>query len=317
MTIARGEQRSRHENRQIELAPCGQMPSVDIARTLGRRQHVNRPFFVGRHAHRPAERRDGNVYVVSQLCRSPVAQLEVAHVRLGKVGGQKAKARQQRRPAPGSRLELQDLDLQRVSRFGSAHVDRAAQWIEAIEVEGAEPGRRIALLELSGGDLFSVEVDDVAGLDLDHRRQRVVPLVVELVASDLVFTHSSSDAHLRTSWVTSAVMGTALARSTFLSNLPTDVFGTSSMKRTSSGSHHLATLSRRKSITSSWVTCPLNSGRGTAYTTGRSSHLGWGRPMTAASRILGWAITAFSSSTEEIHSPPDLMTSLVRSTIWM
>ena len=57
--------------------------------------------------------------------------------------------------------------------------------------------------------------------------------------------------------------------------------------------------------------------RTTAYTTGRSSHLGCGRPITAASRIFGWAITAFSSSTEEIHSPPDLITSLVRSTICM
>src|SRR5439155_26635869 len=139
---------------------------------------------------------------------------EVANVRVGEVGCQKAQARQQRRPAPRSRLELQDLDLQRVSRFSSPHIDRAAEWVEAVEVEGAELGRRVALLELSGGDLFSVEVDDVAGVDLDHRRQRVVPLVVELVASDLVFTHSGSDAHLRTSSVTSAVMGTALARST-------------------------------------------------------------------------------------------------------
>ena len=39
--------------------------------------------------------------------------------------------------------------------------------------------------------------------------------------------------------------------------------------------------------------------------------------MTAASNTSGAAITAFSSSTEEIHSPPDLMTSLVRSEIVM
>ena len=36
--------------------------------------------------------------------------------------------------------------------------------------------------------------------------------------------------------------------------------------------------------------------------------------MTAASLIFGWAISSFSSSTDEIHSPPDLMRSLVRST---
>lgn len=35
--------------------------------------------------------------------------------------------------------------------------------------------------------------------------------------------------------------------------------------------------------------------------------------MTAASTTSGWPISRFSSSTEEIHSPPDLMTSLARS----
>ncbi len=36
--------------------------------------------------------------------------------------------------------------------------------------------------------------------------------------------------------------------------------------------------------------------------------------MTAASATFGWPMISFSSSTEEIHSPPDLMTSFVRST---
>ena len=38
--------------------------------------------------------------------------------------------------------------------------------------------------------------------------------------------------------------------------------------------------------------------------------------MTAASTTSGCAMIAFSSSTDEIHSPPDLMTSLARSVIW-
>src|SRR6266852_8082233 len=61
-----------------------------------------------------------------------------------------------------------------------------------------------------------------------------------------------------------SLIGAAPARRTFLSNLPTEVLGTSSMNRTSSGSHHLATLSRRKSMISSCVTLPLNSGLATA-----------------------------------------------------
>ena len=38
--------------------------------------------------------------------------------------------------------------------------------------------------------------------------------------------------------------------------------------------------------------------------------------MTAASATSGDAASRFSSSTEEIHSPPDLMTSFDRSVIW-
>ena len=36
-------------------------------------------------------------------------------------------------------------------------------------------------------------------------------------------------------------------------------------------------------------------------------------PMTAASLTAGWAMITFSRSTELIHSPPDLIRSLVRS----
>ena len=39
--------------------------------------------------------------------------------------------------------------------------------------------------------------------------------------------------------------------------------------------------------------------------------------MTAASATLGWSVATFSTSMEEIHSPPDLITSLVRSVIAM
>ena len=38
-------------------------------------------------------------------------------------------------------------------------------------------------------------------------------------------------------------------------------------------------------------------------------------PTTAASFTFGWAMSTFSRSTELIHSPPDLMRSLVRSAI--
>ena len=39
--------------------------------------------------------------------------------------------------------------------------------------------------------------------------------------------------------------------------------------------------------------------------------------FTAASSTLGWPMIMLSTSIDEIHSPPDLMRSFVRSVIWM
>src|SRR5207249_4509077 len=188
-----------------------------------------------------------------QLGGGPIAEVEVADVGVRKVRGQQAQARQQRRPAPSTRLQLEDLDLECVPRFGAVNVDRPAQRIQPVEVELAQLGGRVALLDLARRHLLGVEVDDVARRDLHRRFQRVVPLVVELVATDPVLLYPRPNAHLRTSSLSPSLMGTAFARRTFLSNLPTDVFGTSSMKRTSSGTHHLATFSFRNSLISSWV----------------------------------------------------------------
>ncbi len=52
---------------------------------------------------------------------------------------------------------------------------------------------------------------------------------------------------------------------------------------------------------------------GTTIKSGRSLHFGCGRPITAASATSGWPMAAFSTSIDEIHSPPDLITSFARS----
>src|SRR5699024_6225677 len=51
----------------------------------------------------------------------------------------------------------------------------------------------------------------------------------------------------------------------------------------------------------------------TIVASGRSSHLGSGTPITATSATAGCSSRWFSTSTDELHSPPDLMTSLARS----
>ena len=53
----------------------------------------------------------------------------------------------------------------------------------------------------------------------------------------------------------------------------------------------------------------------TTSSSGRSSHLGCLMPIAAASATPAQPTAAFSSSTELIHSPPDLITSLERSVI--
>ena len=88
------------------------------------------------------------------------------------------------------------------------------------------------------------------------------------------------------------------------------------MKTHRSGSHQRLTRPSRKS-TSSSADAGRALGSSTTATSGRSLQRSSGTAITAASTTPGWAMTSFSSSTEEIHSPPDLITSLVRSLICM
>src|SRR6185312_6869934 len=101
------------------------------------------------------------------------------------------------------------------------------------------------------------------------------------------------------------------SRSAVFRNFPTAVFGISSTNSNPSGIHHLTKSAARNSRSSSAdAVCPS---RSTHTASGRSSHLSLGTAITAASAIAGWPISAFSRATEEIHSPPDLITSLDRS----
>ena len=102
-------------------------------------------------------------------------------------------------------------------------------------------------------------------------------------------------------------------RSTFLSNLPTLVFGISLTNAHRSGTHQRGTLSPSQEASSSAE--PSSPCFKTTHARGRSSQRGSGTATTAASKTAGCAIRAFSRSTEEIHSPPVLMTSFVRSVI--
>jgi hypothetical protein len=60
---------------------------------------------------------------------------------------------------------------------------------------------------------------------------------------------------------------------------------------------------------------PRCSGLATTQASGRSTQRSWGMATTAASSTWGWPMIVVSMSTLEIHSPPDLIRSLVRSVI--
>ena len=87
------------------------------------------------------------------------------------------------------------------------------------------------------------------------------------------------------------------------------------MNSIDSGIHHFATRPSRKPRMSSGLRSAPSSG--TTQASGRSPHFSSWMPITAASLTCGWAMISFSSSTEEIHSPPDFTRSLVRSTSLM
>ena len=102
------------------------------------------------------------------------------------------------------------------------------------------------------------------------------------------------------------------SRSAVFRNLPTAVFGISSTNSKRSGSQNFAKSGARKSRSSSPVAAAPS--RTTTTASGRSVHFSSGTAITAASATAGCPISAFSSATVEIHSPPDLTRSLVRST---
>jgi len=83
------------------------------------------------------------------------------------------------------------------------------------------------------------------------------------------------------------------------------------MISTRAGSCH-----RAKPCSSRWartLSAPTGTPETTTQAGGRSTHRGSGMATTAASTTPGMAMMAASMSTEEIHSPPDLIRSLVRS----
>ena len=99
--------------------------------------------------------------------------------------GQEPEAGNRGGPAPIGRLELEQVELERVAWLGALDLDRAVDLVDAREVEIRQRlgGRIGGQLPVRGVE--AVELDDVAGRDSGDRRNRRIPCQVVLLARDV------------------------------------------------------------------------------------------------------------------------------------
>jgi hypothetical protein len=129
-----------------------------------------------RDADRARERRVGQRHAAAEVDDARLGvDARDPQPRVGELVGQQAEAGDDRRPAPVARAQLEDLDGQRVAGPGAADEHRAGHRVHAREVERRDGGDVRIAVQLAARGVAHLELDDVAGLDLEHRRDRVVP----------------------------------------------------------------------------------------------------------------------------------------------
>src|SRR6185437_4766343 len=105
--------------------------------------------------------------------------------RFGELFGQQAKPRNDRRPAPISRLQIQQIDLEGIARLGPFYKDRPVHLIDAAEVQRLDGVQRGVGHDLPTRRLQQIEFDYIPRLHAIDRRDRVIPGQVPLVAGDM------------------------------------------------------------------------------------------------------------------------------------
>jgi hypothetical protein len=117
-----------------------------------------------------------NASVMSSANRTrPLADLRDPQPRLAELVGKQAEAGNDRRPAPGMRTQLEDLDGEHVAWLRTAHEHRTGHGVDPVEVQRGDIGGRRVGGELVAGSVGGLELHGLAGLDLERRRDRVVP----------------------------------------------------------------------------------------------------------------------------------------------
>jgi hypothetical protein len=187
MRVAHREERALDPDGEEERRPGAQVLHVHVPAPDRRRHDGVLPRLGQGDADRAGERLERQLDALGE--RDPAGvllDLRDAKPRIGELVGEEAEAGDDRGPAPVARAQLQDLDGQRVAGLGALHEHRARDRVHVREVE-----RRDRVGPRVGGDLLvgrvaDVQLDVVAGVDLDRRGDRVVPDVVERVRAHVV-----------------------------------------------------------------------------------------------------------------------------------
>lgn len=100
--------------------------------------------------------------------------------------GQEAKAGDDRRPSVRAGSQFEQLDRQHVARPRPFDEHRPADRVDVGEIDPGDVIHGRALVDLPVGCVADMQLNDLPGLELHHRADRVVPHVAQRIPADLV-----------------------------------------------------------------------------------------------------------------------------------
>ena len=177
------------QHRQVERAARGEVADVDVAAVLARRNRVQPSRLARRHAHHAAERLVGDDDVLAEHAAG-AGQRVVMQVRRAEVVGQQAEAREARRssPSPCASARRPAPRARRRARRRGTNTGPVSGWIGS-KLSVASAADFDLRRDLPGAGFQRLEDHRVAGLDLDARRQGLVPERVRLAIVESVRGH--------------------------------------------------------------------------------------------------------------------------------
>ena len=201
VSIAAAEEGAVDLYRQKQRRPADELARVQVAAERSWRHHRLLARTRRAHAHGSEEGRDRDGDVVPQIRHVAAREIEDLQVRIGEVVRQQPEAGQDRRPAPALRMQVDDLDRERMAGLGAVDGDRASERVDTVPIEqGDRIGRRLRR-DLVVAHVARVHDDRVAARNRQHRLVvrvpgEVHPVCREIVASPLR-TGGWEDAALR------------------------------------------------------------------------------------------------------------------------